>query len=57
MMTIRDKLHKKTHTTLTLLVYTTKQCYVGTNISVHNTNNDAYDITINVAHKKKQENQ
>ena len=53
MMTIHDKLHKKTHTMLTLLVYTTKQCYAGTNICVHNNNNDVHDIAINVAHRKK----
>ena len=43
----------KKHTTLTLLVYTTKQYYMSTNICVDNTNNDMYDVTINVAHRKK----
>ena len=49
----------KKHPTSTLLVCTTKQCYVSTNICVNNTNNDIYDITINVAHRKeeKQEKQ
>ena len=45
----------KKHTTLALLVYTIKQCYMSTNICVDNTNNDVYDVTINVTHKKRKE--
>ena len=36
---------------LTLLIYKTKQCYVSINICVDNTNDDVYDVTINVTHK------
>ena len=53
MIKIYDKLHKETHHINTAGIYNQTMLCEYKYICVDNTNNDVYDVTINVAHRKK----